>query len=160
MKYFHSPHSVLKKRKKKLVKIKKCVIFCCVDCITREIDRVLKTLWFLSFRIGNVIEKWVCNKTHWTYSIRLFSFVFSLFNTPYYKPISLRYYQSWNSGFRGFWVFNSTDSPCTSETLDSAFLLTSINDSILLRWAEAAVSSIELVCADVMVGFTTATKII
>ena len=52
------------------------------------------------------------------------------------------------------------DSPCTSETLDSAFLLTSINDSILLRWAEAAVSSIELVCADVMVGFTTATNII
>ena len=52
------------------------------------------------------------------------------------------------------------DSPCTSESLDSAFLLTSINDSILLRWAEAAVSSIELVCADVMVGFTTATKII
>ena len=52
------------------------------------------------------------------------------------------------------------DSPCTSESLDSAFLLTSINDSILLRWAEAAVSSLELVCADVMVGFTTATKII
>ena len=48
-------------------------------------------------------------------------------------------------------------SPCTSKTL-SAFLLTSINDSILLRWAEAAASSNELVCADVMVGFTTATE--